>query len=347
MLFSRQVDTILAGVGDSLTMNFRGLDMNLLVALNALLEEKNVTRTSQRIYLSQSATSEALSRLREFFDDELLVQKGNRMVLTPFAETLIKPVQEVLKRTQTIIDHDPEFHAEKSDRRFRLMMSEYVITILMPKVLRKLEEVAPHVELEIMPLCDKATELIDRSELDLLIMPEQFLSPDHPSQKLFSDTHTCIVSADNKAIGDSISATEYFAETHIAALYFNRRSSSLDRWLFSHANGKRKYAHICRSQALVPFLIVGTRHIATVHRHLAEAYTKCLPLRIVTPRFEMPSLVEMMQWSSVREEDAGVAWLRNCLEEIAKRELGGHQVTRSDKPLISAEFKTFLRDELP
>ena len=101
-------------------MHLRGLDLNLLVVLNTLLEEKNITRTARRIYLSQSATSGALARLREFFENELLVQVGHKMVLTPLAESLVEPVRELLTVAQAIIDQRPDFDPVTSTRRFRI-----------------------------------------------------------------------------------------------------------------------------------------------------------------------------------------------------------------------------------
>jgi len=99
-------------------MHLRGLDLNLLFVLNALLEEKNITRTGKRIYLSQSATSGALARLREFFQDEVLVQTRQKKVLTPLAESLSQPVREMLVRAQSIIDQKPHFDPVSSTRNF-------------------------------------------------------------------------------------------------------------------------------------------------------------------------------------------------------------------------------------
>ncbi|WP_408536404.1 LysR family transcriptional regulator [Salmonella enterica] len=85
-------------------MHLRGLDLNLLIILDVLLAERNVTRTGERVHLSQSATSGALSRLREFFDDQLLVQVGQRMELTPFAEMLVEEVHDIISKCEAIVD---------------------------------------------------------------------------------------------------------------------------------------------------------------------------------------------------------------------------------------------------
>src|SRR5215475_7779150 len=104
-------------------MDFSGLDLNLLVALDALFAERSVSRAGERLHLSQSATSGALARLRYVFRDPLLVQVGRTMALTPLAETLVEPVREFLLQAESIMHSSPVFKAATSSRRFRVMMS--------------------------------------------------------------------------------------------------------------------------------------------------------------------------------------------------------------------------------
>ena len=103
-------------------MQLDGLDLNLLVVLDALLSERNVTRAGERIHLSQSATSGALSRLREYFKDDLLTPVGRKMVLTPLAEELAQPLRELLQQAENVIRQKPTFSPGSSERRFRIVM---------------------------------------------------------------------------------------------------------------------------------------------------------------------------------------------------------------------------------
>src|SRR5438477_12707031 len=113
-------------------MNFRGLDLNLLVALHALFAERHVSRAAERLGLTQSSTSSALDRLRDAFHDPLLVHVGRRMALTPLAEGLVEPVREFLLHAEAILHHTPAFTPATSRRQFRLIMSDYVETVVMP-----------------------------------------------------------------------------------------------------------------------------------------------------------------------------------------------------------------------
>ena len=114
-------------------MHFRGLDLNLLVALDALITEKSISRTGEKIHLSQPGASGALARLRDFFKDDLLVPVGRKMVLTPLAEELAQPVRQLLVQAEAIVHRIPHFSPKTSQRSFRLVMSDYVATVLMSR----------------------------------------------------------------------------------------------------------------------------------------------------------------------------------------------------------------------
>ena len=113
-------------------MRFNKLDLNLLVVLNALLTECNISRAAEKIYLSQSATSSALARLRDYFDDELLVSSGRQLVLTPRAKELVEPVREVLMRIDSTIATQPQFDPATETRTFTILVSDYTMAVLVP-----------------------------------------------------------------------------------------------------------------------------------------------------------------------------------------------------------------------
>ncbi len=131
-------------------MHFEQLDLNLLVALDALLTERSITAAGVRVHLTQSAMSGALSRLREFFNDELLTQVGRKMVPTPLGESLAEPVRQILLQVRATINTKPGFDPATSARHFSVMMSDYVDTVLMSEVLRRAEAVAPRVRFNLV-----------------------------------------------------------------------------------------------------------------------------------------------------------------------------------------------------
>src|ERR1044071_1288476 len=130
-------------------MHFEQLDLNLLVALDALLTERSITAAGVRVHLTQSAMSGALSRLREFFGDELLTQVGRKMVPTPLGESLGEPVRQILLQIKSTLYAKPGFDPASSTRHFSLMMSDYVATVLMGQVLVRAEAQAPRVRFNV------------------------------------------------------------------------------------------------------------------------------------------------------------------------------------------------------
>lgn len=295
-------------------MHFNRLDLNLLVALDALLAERNITRAAERVHLSQSAMSGALARLREYFGDELLVQAGRRMVPTPLGESLAAPVREVLLKVETTIQARPDFEAATSTRHFKLLMSDYASTVLMSRTLPRLEEEAPHVTIELLPYSEWQWETLERGEADFLIMPTRYLREGHPSEVLFEDSFTCIAWSGNELVGDSLSLAQYLALGHVAVRFGQQRIPAFDEWFFDHFGYSRRIEVIATSFNSIPQLLVGTRRIATIHRRLADFYARYLPLKFVAPPLEMPTLTEAIVWHKYRDGDPGSIWLREVLK---------------------------------
>jgi LysR family transcriptional regulator, nod-box dependent transcriptional activator len=302
-------------------MDFHGLDLNLLVALDVLLEEKNITRTGERIHVCQSATSGILAKLRDFFSDELLVQIGHRMVLTPLAEELILPVRELLQQAQLLLDRSQEFVPADSHRRFRIMLSDYVETVLASSVFRRMETEAPHVCIELLSLSltDAAGEILERGEVDFLIAPESEISGTHPSETLFDDKYVCALWSENPFVGQEITIDQYLSLGHVGISFGKKRYHSWDEGLLKQRGYNRRVEIVASSFSVMANYLIGTSRIATMHRRLANYYSHILPLRIVDLPFEAIRLVEKLQWHQYLDRSPSHLWLRNIFQEEADR----------------------------
>ena len=298
-------------------MHLGGLDLNLLMVLDALFVEKNVTRAGERIHLSQSATSGALSRLREYFKDDLLVPVGRRMVLTPLAEELAQPVRELLQHAEAVIRRTPVFSPETSERKFRIVMSDYIAIVLMTRALPQIQRSAPGITLQIMPL---RTDALEQGDADLAILPVQILAKDHPFEVLFHDEFVCIACATNKLIGKSLSLRDYLSLSHVAVRFGEQQEvPSLEDEFLGSLGQKRRIEVVTTGFTLLPHLILGTTRIATIQRRLAEFYARQMPLKIVRFPKQLPQIEEVMQWHAFRNADPGLLWLRRTLKEFTKR----------------------------
>ncbi len=310
-------------------MDLGGLDLNLLVVMDALFTEKNVSRAGQRLHLSQSATSGALARLRQTFNDPLLIQVGRKMTLTARAEGLVEPVRDVLMKAEAIHSENPVFHPATSRRRFRLIMSDYAETVVMAEAVPLIQKVAPGVTLELFSNVDGCTEVLDRSEIDLAITPSNYVSAKHSSERLFEDDFVCLVWSGNQLVHDRISRELYLDLGHVVVRFGKHRQlPAFDEWFLERSGQQRRIEVITTAFSLVPKLLIGTTRVATLHRRLSAFYAQYLPLRLLRPPFEMPPLVECLQWPKSRDNDPGILWMRSILKKAMQNSASRRRADR-------------------
>ncbi len=295
-------------------MRFHGLDLNLLVTLDALLTQRSVTRAAEQLNLSQSAISCALNRLREHLDDDLLTQVGRRMFLTPFAESLAREVRNLLVHIDATIKARPAFVPAESRRHFRIAASDYVVHVTMEAMGREILCGTPGISLELLPIGSQAAQKLDGGEIDLLIAPEPFISPEHGCAPLFEDVIVCMVWRDNRQVGDTVSFDQYMRMEHVG-FQPEGQPVTFERWLHGQLKDRRVRLST-HNYAMLAHYVVGRVLVATVPLRLAEYYSRILPVRIVQPEFELPAFTEMMQWHRAREKDSGLSWLRQVLAQV-------------------------------
>src|ERR1700730_14542847 len=173
-------------------MNLNSLDLNLLIALDALLKEANVSRAAMRIGLSQPALSHALQRLRDLIGDPLLVRTGSRMELTPRAQALRGPLAQALDQVRSLFVPDA-FDAASSERQFRLMMPDLAVELLMPPLMAKITQAAPNVRIDVVPWRGPAIFTAEFARtIDLVISIGNAFSGFH-RQRLYIDSDALAV----------------------------------------------------------------------------------------------------------------------------------------------------------
>ena len=298
-------------------MDLHLFDLNLLVALDALLTERNVTRAGNRLNLSQSAMSGALARLRHYFHDDLLVPIGRQMVLTPVAEGLVEPVRDILLQIRGTLGSKPRFDPSSATRHLSLAVSDYVTEILMADVLRTARCEAPHITFELRPVGRRAGEDLESGELDFLIAPEGYVLSTQPTEVLFEDTFTCVVWAGNKTVGKTITLEQYLELGHVAVnVAANEPPSNYDEQFLRRSNFKRRVEVSVPTFSLAPQLVVGTDRVTTITTRLAAECAEILPLRLLPMPVAMPPMVEMLQWHKVHEYDPAHHWFRGLLRTV-------------------------------
>ena len=302
-------------------MRLNHFDLNLLVALDALLAEQSTTRAGKRVNLSQPAMSCALARLRSYFNDPLLSQVGRNLVPTPLGASLAQPVRELLLRTEATLDSRPMFDPATARRTFKLLMSDYVSTVLMAEVTTRAERIAPHTSFEVLPLGLNSVSAIESGDVDLLLMPEQFLPQGIRSEVLFEEHYVCVAWSDNPLVGERITRAQYLQLGHVVARpgAHPQRQPAVDELFFQREGLERRLEAIVGEFSVLPQYVVGSTRIATMHSRLAQLYAGYMPLKILPMPFELPILREAAAWNRHRDQDLGLAWLRNLFKTTAEQ----------------------------
>lgn len=301
-------------------MRFERLDLNLLVALNALLTEKSVSLAAERICLSQSATSSALGRLRDYFGDDLLVMKGRQMVLTARGEGLVDPVRAVLEQIKETIAITPPFDPASSDRNISFMASDYVTEVILADALKDIAAQAPLMTFEIQSMADQPVETMERGQVDFLLTVDFAISADHPSEILFEDDYVIIGCSQNPAMQTELDEETYFSLGHVTSRFGKTRILSFDDWFTRRKSRERRMELVAPSFLSIPSLLIGTERIATMHRRLAMRLVERHALLWRELPLDIPPIREAVQWDISNNNDPAIRWVVERLVAVAKDE---------------------------
>jgi DNA-binding transcriptional LysR family regulator len=302
-------------------MRFRNLDLNLLAALDALIRLRNVSRAADEMFITQSAMSNALGRLRDYFDDPLLIQVGRGMELSPLAVSLEHPLREILVRIEAAMLIAPTFDPAQSTRNVTMIVSDYSLQTVIPPFLRRVTAMAPGLHLDFRAQRNFPHLLLERGEADLLIAPSILCSPHHPLETLLTDPICCVVDAAGPFASGGLSLAAFMAAGHVVMV---------------PPNGGESYAyHACREMGValrvevstfsfssIPALVAGTPRIALLQRSLAERMVGLGGIVLVESPVAIPPLEQAVQWHDYRTRDAALVWLRAQLH-AAGGELAG------------------------
>jgi len=299
-------------------MRFNKLDLNQLVVLDALLDECSVTKAAQRLFLSQSATSCAMARLRDYFRDDLLVQVGKAMVLTPRAAGLRRPVREVLLQIQAITSDSPEFDPATSDRKIVVETSDYVISVFLGEVLRRASVEAPLMKFRVRTAATLGLSHLENAEIDLLITPDFRAGPAYPAEPIFEDSWSCLAWAENDRIGDVLTLAQYLELGHVIMEWAGGAIVTSDSRAAAALGYVRRAEVTAETFRVVPHFLIGTQRIATLQTRLALMLQRDSPsLRLLPCPYPIPRLVEVVQYNKFQERDPALLWFRQLMREVA------------------------------
>ncbi|HEV7307184.1 LysR family transcriptional regulator [Ensifer sp.] len=285
-------------------------DLNLLVAFDALMGERNVTRAAQRIGISQSALSHNLGRLRSLLSDELFVRSARGIEPTPRAQELAETVNTVLCTIQSRLIEPEQFDPATDARTFTLGMNDYLESLLMPPLLAFVREKAPHVNFVIRPIDqDYPADLLDGGEIDLAIGKVETGNELHKRRKLWAERY--VILAPPEKIGPSgVIDLETFLSTPQAVLVSKDGRCRLVDEVLAERGLKRLAAVTTPHLFALPTLVRDAKLIAPVPASFARAWAPLFGLAISPGPVDVPPYDVSLAWHASSDRNAGHVWLR-------------------------------------
>ncbi len=285
------------------------LDLNLLLAFEALMRERSVTRAAARLGLGQPATSAALSRLRLLFDDPLFVRTPAGMEPTARAEAIAGTVTEALSRLRAALEPADRFDAAQSRRAFTVSGVDYLGLVMLPRLVGALARDAPGVDLRFRFLeKDLLFDALDAGDVELAaaVLPEV---PKHlATEPLIAESFVCVTCRDHPAAG-GLTLADYAGYPHVLVTQKGDAVGVADAMLRERGLARR-VAVTVPQLAIVPMLLPGTALIATLGRRAAAKLCAEGPFVLHEPPLALPPWRMDLVWSRRNDSDAGLVWLR-------------------------------------
>lgn len=297
-------------------MDWRAVDLNLLVVFQAMLEHRGVTRAGEALGLSQPAMSAALSRLRELLGDPLFVRLGTEMKPTPRALELAEPVRRVLESIRSEVLQQTEFDPAATDRTFTIVTPDLGEANFLPPLLAKLTVQAPGASLRTLarpPFAAAAALEAGEADLALGYFPD-LQKAGFYQQKLLDVPFVCLLRRDHPTIGERITVEEYLAARH-AVVRPDGRGQEVDRLLAPPRGTRRVVVEVSHFMSLLPIL-ESSDLLAVVPRDLAELCMRYAALKFVEMPMQTPPISVHQFWHERMGKDPGHAWLRALIKDL-------------------------------
>lgn len=299
-------------------MHLRGIDLNLLLVVEALVSEPNVTRAAAKLGLSQSALSHALSRARSAFEDPLLVRSGRRMAATPRAEALASAVRSGLSTIEHSLADGRGFDARRAERTFSLAMSDYAEVVLLPPLMARLRKEAPNVNIWVTQVPEPYVLALVAGTVELAV--SLYRESDRQAgvfhEPLFDDGFVCVMRKGHALSRGPLTLDRYCAASHLLIAPRGHRGGVVDDALLL-VGRRRRVALGVPHFLTAPHLIASSDLIGTLATRLLGNFARQLSLSTRKPPLELAGFRISQVWHQRLGNDPGLIWLRSVLREVA------------------------------
>jgi len=301
-------------------LHLPSLDLNLIVALDALLEERSVTRAAERIGVTQSAMSHALARLRTLIGDPLLVRGNGKMIATPRAEALAPPIHRALAEVLAALRSPAAFDPKTARLRIRIATSDYGELILLPEVVRRLEREAPGIDLRLIPHGDDGTDSLALGTTDLVIAPLRTRDqvPGIFARKLFDERFVCVVRRGHPLAEKKMTLARFAAASHALISPRGKEGSFVDDSL-ARLGLARRVAVTVPHFLVAPHIVATTDLVLTLASRVATLLAAPLGLVVLKPPSELgvDGFRISALWHERTQNDPAQQWVRELFALVA------------------------------
>ncbi|TAL71257.1 MAG: LysR family transcriptional regulator [Burkholderiaceae bacterium] len=300
-------------------MNLTSIDLNLLVAFDALAREHNVTLAADRVGLSQPAMSNALARLRRKFNDPLFVRTTAGMQPTPYAQGLAGPIARACELLESALGIDAGFDPASANKLFTFYLSEVGELVFLPKLLLGLHNLAPGVSVRVRRAPEKGLQdVMAAGDGDLAIGIFPNLKSGFYQQRLYGDKFVCIVRHDHPVIRASLSLDQYVATPHaVVASTGTGHDTALEQILWKQRL-RRQIAVSVPDFLVLPTIVEQSDAIATIPSRMAAALQGHRNLRVLESPIKFPRIEIRQHWHERYHHDAANKWLREFVVQLLK-----------------------------
>ena len=298
-------------------------DLNLLITFEALISECHVSRAAQKVFLSQSATSHALNRLREQLADPLLVRTEKGLQPTEKALAMLPQVRSALQLIERTIQPAASFDASSSDRTFHIACTDFFEAVVLPNFVQHIQNVAPRVKIEVQMISEDASKhQLEQRKADIVIgLDAQQSLPSHLIREHWlTEDVMCLCSNHNRHYQNKLTLKEFENASHVVFSDITADTHNhIDDWLIIKGKKQSPRQHIARTMNYTAAASIVTKTDAnmTLPYHMALMFTEMLPVKLLQPPKNIPSLDMNMVTHPLFNNDPAIVWLKHMLKAVS------------------------------
>lgn len=291
------------------------MDMRLLTIFDEIYKTKSVTRAGQNLDLPQTSVSLALGRLRHQFNDPLFVRTSKGMEPTPHAKELVQPLRQALQILQAATRQQVVFDPARSERQFRISMTDFSHLEFLPLLINRVNELAPSVQIEILRITPDTASLLESGDSDLAVgfMPE--LDAGFFQQNLFQQNFACVVRKTHPRIGTRMTENLYKRESHVVITAAGTGQDLVEKTL-TRKGIQRKIALSLPTLPGLGNLLANTDLVATVPVRVAQTLVRIAQVKLLAPPIAFPSFMIKQHWHERYQHDPANRWLRSQIADL-------------------------------